>query len=71
MEQLGDVGHVELRSVHLEMVLVLLQDWCMVCAKRTIGADIVWDAPDGPPRLRGSCGISFGLFGDGVSVDVR
>ena len=50
MELLGDVGHVECRSVHLEMVLVLLQDCCTVCAKRTIGADIVWDAPDGPPR---------------------
>ena len=71
MELLGDVGHVESRSVHLEMVLVLLQDWCTVYAKRTIGADIVWDAPDGPPRLRASCGISFGLFGDGASLSAR
>ena len=43
----------------------------MVCAQRTIGSDIVLDAPDGTPRSRGSCVISFGLFGDGVSVDVR
>jgi len=50
MELLGDVGHVESRSVRLEMVLVLVQDWCTVCAERTIGSDIVWDAPDGPPR---------------------
>ena len=50
MELLGDVGHVESRSVHFEMVLVLLQDWCTVCAKRTIGSDIVLDAPDGTPR---------------------
>jgi len=41
MELLGDVGHVESRSVHLEMVLVLVQDSCTVCAKRTIGSDIV------------------------------
>jgi len=41
MELLGDVGHVESRSVHLEMVLVLVQDRCLVCAKRTIGLDIV------------------------------
>ena len=41
MEVLGDVGHVEPRSVRLEMVLVLVQDRCMVCAKRTIGSDIV------------------------------
>ena len=47
---LGDVGHVESRSVRLEMVLVLVQDRCTVCAKRTLGSDIVSDAPDGTPR---------------------
>ena len=41
MEQLGDVGHVESRLVRLEMVLVLVQDRWMVCAKCTIGSDIV------------------------------
>ena len=41
MELLGDIGHVESRSVHLEMVLLLVQDRCTVCAKRTIGSDIV------------------------------
>ena len=41
MEVLGDVGHVESRSVHLEMVLVLTEDTCTVRAKRTIGSDIV------------------------------
>ena len=50
MELLGDVGHVESRSVRLEMVLVLVQDRCTVCAERTIGSDIVLDAPDGTPR---------------------
>ena len=39
MELLGDVGHV--RSVRLEMVSVLVQDRCTVCAKRTTGSDIV------------------------------
>ena len=42
----------------------------MDCTKRTIGSDIVLDAPDGTPRRHGSCGISFGPVGDGVSVDV-
>ena len=42
MELLGDVGHVESCSVHLEMVLVLLEDQCLVCAKSTIGSDIIW-----------------------------
>ena len=50
MELLGDVGHVESRSVRLEMVLVLVQDRCTVCAKRTIGSDTVLYAPDGTPR---------------------
>ena len=50
MELLGDVGHVESRSVRLEMVLVLMYDRCTVCAKRTIGSDIILDAPDGTPR---------------------
>ena len=52
MELQGDVGHVESRSVHLEMVLVLVlvQDRCMVCAEHNIGSEIVLDAPDGTPR---------------------
>ena len=41
MELLGDVGHVESRLVRLEMVLVLVQDKCTVCAKCTVGSDIV------------------------------
>ena len=48
MELLGDVGHVESRSVGLEMVLV--QERCTVCAKPTIGSDILLDASDGTPR---------------------
>ena len=46
MELLGEVGHVEPRSVCLDMVLVLMQDRCTVCTKRTIGSFIVLDAPD-------------------------
>jgi hypothetical protein len=36
--------------VHLETVLVLVQDRCMVCAKRTIGSEIILDTSDGTPR---------------------
>ena len=49
MELQGDVSHVESRSVHLEIVLVLVQDRSTVCAKRNVGLDIVLDAPDGTP----------------------
>jgi hypothetical protein len=40
----------DLISIHLETVVVSVQDRCMVCAKRTIGTEIVLDAPDGTPR---------------------
>jgi hypothetical protein len=36
--------------VRLEMVLVSVQDRCLVCTKRTIGVGIVLDAPDDTPR---------------------
>ena len=36
-------------SGRLETVLVSAQDRYMVCAKRTIGSEIVLDAPDGTP----------------------
>jgi hypothetical protein len=50
MELLGGVGHVESHSFCLETVLVSVQDRCTVCAKDTIGSEIVLDAPDGTPR---------------------
>ena len=59
MELLGDMGLVEcqvmwdmrnLILVHLETVLVSVHDRCTVCAKRTIGSEILLDAPDGTPR---------------------
>jgi hypothetical protein len=39
----------KLASVHLETVLVLVQDRCMVCAKCTIGSVIILDALDDTP----------------------
>jgi hypothetical protein len=62
MELLGDLGHVEshfcpfgdsvgARWVHgLEIVLLLMQDKCTVCAEHTTGSEIILDAPDGTPR---------------------
>jgi hypothetical protein len=37
-------------SVRLETVLVLVQDRCTVCAKRTVGLEIVFDTHVGTPR---------------------
>jgi hypothetical protein len=36
--------------VYLEIVLILTQDRCTVCAERTIGSEIVLDASDGTRR---------------------
>jgi hypothetical protein len=40
----------KLVSVCLDTVLILIQDTCTVCAERTVGSEIILDAPDGTPR---------------------
>ena len=45
MELLGDMVMSNHVPVCLEMVLVSVQDRCMVYAKRTIGSETVLDAP--------------------------
>jgi len=50
MEVLGDGVMWNLVSVRLDTVLVSVQDRCMVCAKHTIGSEIVLETPDGTPR---------------------
>jgi hypothetical protein len=67
----SDVGLEELCSVHLEIVLILTQDRCAVCTERTIGSQIVWDAPDGLVSDMGRVEFRFSLFGDSVSVSAR
>jgi len=37
-------------SFRLETVLVSVQDRCTVCAKGTIGSEIILDLRDGTPR---------------------
>ena len=49
MELLGEWAMSNLVSIHLDTVLVSVQDKCTVCAKHTIGLEIVLDAPDGTP----------------------
>jgi hypothetical protein len=46
MELQGDVVIWDLISNHLEIVLVSVQDRCTVCAKHTIGSEIIFDAHD-------------------------
>jgi hypothetical protein len=42
--------------VYLEIALVSVEDKCTVCAKHTVGIEIILDAPDGTPRWQGSSG---------------
>ena len=71
MELLGDVGYVESRSVRLEMVLVLTEDRCTVCAKRTIGLDIVFNAPMVLLGDEAQLEACFSLCGDSANLDAR
>jgi hypothetical protein len=54
MELIGEWVMWNLVSVHLEIVSVLLQYRCTVCAERKTGSKIVLDAPDGTPWGGGS-----------------
>ena len=47
---LGDEVKWKLISVGLEIVVILMQDRCTVCAEGTIGSGIVLDTPDRSPR---------------------
>ena len=55
----------------MEIVVILTQDRCLVCAEHTIGSEIILDAP-----LELICDVGhvesyFGLFGDSVRVGAR
>ena len=43
-------AQLEARFGLSDMVLILTQERCMVCVKRTIGLQIILDAPNGTPR---------------------
>ena len=50
MVPLGDEAQVEARFGPFGDKANHTQDRCMVCVERTIGSDIILDAPDGTPR---------------------
>ena len=60
-----------LDSVRLETVLVSVQDRCTVCAKRTIGSEIISDAPMGLLGDEAQVKARFSLFGDSANLDTR
>ena len=60
-----------LLSFYLETVLVSVQDRCMVCARRTIGSEIVLDAPDGTTSNEALVEAHFGPLGYSANLDAR
>ena len=72
MVRLGDEAQVEyLVSGRLDIVLILTQDRCAVCAERTIGSEIILMRP---MELLGDVGhveSRFDPFGDSVSFAAR
>ena len=58
-------------SDRLEIVLVLVQDRCMVCAKPTIGLDIVFNALMVLLGDEAQVEARFGPFGDSANLDAR
>ena len=50
MELLGDVGHVESHFGPFGESVSVGASRCTVCAKHTMGLEIVLDAPDGTLR---------------------
>ena len=55
-------------SVHVEIVVILTQDRCLVCAEHTIGSEIILDAPMQLICDVGHVESHFGRFGDSVGV---
>ena len=58
-------------SIHLEIVLVLVQDSCTVCTRRTIGSKIVLAHPAIIVGDEGQVEARFGPIGDSANVDAR
>ena len=55
----------------LEIVFVSVEDRCMVCAKCTIGSDIVFNALMVLLGDEAQVGAPFSPFGDSANLDAR
>ena len=55
----------------LEIVLESVQERCTVCAKRTIGLDIVFNAPMVLLDNEAQVEARFSPFGDSANLDAR
>ena len=58
-------------SDRLKIVFVSVEDRCIVCAKRCIGSDIVFNAPMVLLGDKAQVEAPFSPFGDSANVDTR
>ena len=58
-------------SDRLETVLVSVEDRCTVCAKCTIGSDIIFNEPMVLLGEEAQLEAPFSPFGDSANLDVR
>ena len=58
-------------SDHSEIVLVSVEDRCTVCAKRTIGSDIIFNALMVLLGDEAQVEAPFSPFGDSANLDTR
>ena len=61
----------DLTSFHLETVLVSVQDRCMVCARHTIGSEIILDHLMVPLGDEAQVEARFGPFKHSANLDAR
>jgi hypothetical protein len=57
--------------VHLETMLLSVQDRCMPCAKRTTSSEIILYAPDGTLGCEAQVEDHFSPFHDSAHLDTR
>ena len=69
MELLGEWVMSNLISICLDTVLVLVQQRCTVCAKQTIGSEIILDAPMVLLGDEAHVHARFGLFRDSTRLE--
>jgi hypothetical protein len=58
-------------SVYLEVVYVLVQDKCTICAKHTIGSKLFWTHPMVLRGEEAQVEAHFGPFGDSANLVAR
>jgi hypothetical protein len=71
MELLGDVGELEARFVHLEIVLILASDGCTVCPNLPRARKSSWPHPMDLQGDVGQMKVCFHPHEDSVNLHAR